>query len=93
MTETKPVPERVREYLGRKLAPPAIVPTPGGAGVLVAPAKFEFSGPNAKLRERLARAAALATGIVPDPDQLTADAMAMLQQAAEGAEASPGQEA
>lgn len=76
----KPVAERVREYLGRKLVPPEIVPLPGGGAVMVAPARFEFSGDNAREKERLARAAAKASGIVPEPETLTAEAMAMIEQ-------------
>ncbi len=88
MDASMPVPAQVADYLGRHLTPPAIVPSPGGAGIVVSPARFEFPGAHAKSRERLARAAAAASGIVPDPDQLTADAVAMLQQA--NAEAEPG---
>jgi hypothetical protein len=81
MAKPKPVVERVREYLGRKLAPPEIAPLPGGLATITAPARFEFSGEHAEERERLARAAAKTSGIVPTPEDLTAEAMAMIEQA------------
>ena len=77
----KSIADRVREYLGRNLVPPEIVPLPGGGAVVAAPARFEFSGDDAKEKERLARAAAKASGIVPEPEALTAEAMAMVDQA------------
>ena len=77
----KSIADRVREYLGRNLVPPEVVPLPGGGAVVAAPARFEFSGDNAKEKELLARAAAKASGIVPEPEALTAEAMALAEQA------------
>ena len=80
-SDKRPVAERVRDYLGRHLAPPEAVPLPGGGAVLTAPARYEFSGDYQDERARLARAAAVASGIVPTPEQLTAEAMAMIEAA------------
>lgn len=79
---SKSATDRTREYLGRHLYPPEVTPLPGGGGVMTAPARFKFTGDHATERERLARAAARASGIVPDPDQLTAEVMVALEQAA-----------
>ena len=74
-----PVPKRVADYLGRNINPPEVIANPETGAPYLVPASYKFSGQYAEEHERIARAASAATGIVPDPDQLTAEAMAQLQ--------------
>lgn len=86
----QPIADRVREYLGRNLVSPEVVPLPGGGAIMTSPARFDFSGDNAVEKERLARAAAKASGIVPLPEDLTAEAMAYVDRANAEAEQGAG---
>ena len=81
MTKDKktPIPQRVAEYLGRNINPPEVIVNPETGAPFLVPASYKFSGQYAEEHERIARAASAATGIVPDPDQLTAEVMAKLQ--------------
>ena len=80
-----PVPQRVREFVGRHMVPPELVfnPETGESGLV--PARYSFSGPHAAELERIARAAAAASGIVSTPEDLTAEAQAQVAAAQEAA--------
>lgn len=78
----KPIPQRTAEFILRHIVPPEVVPNPETGEAVVVPATYRFPGPHASELERIARAAASASGIVPVPEDLTAQAEAQIQAAA-----------
>ena len=77
----KPIPQRAAEFIGRHIVPPSIVFNPDTGAADVVPAKYSFTGVYASELERIARAASAASGLVPVPEDLTADALAQAQAA------------
>lgn len=80
-----PVPQRVREFIGRHIVPPELVFNPETGSSALVPARYSFSGPHAGELERIARAASAASGIVDTPEDLTAAAEAQMAAAQEAA--------
>lgn len=81
---------RAERFLKSRIVPAAIVGDVALNTAFVEPARYNFSGPHAAEYERIARAASAASGIAPDPEQLTGEAMAALRQATERAAGPPG---
>lgn len=79
----KPIPQRAAEFILRHVVPPEVVQNPETGAVVVVPAHYKFPGPHAPELERIARAAAAASGFVPVPEDLTARVEAQLQAAQE----------
>ena len=77
----KTVAARVAEFLSRNIDPPRTVQNPETGEVFIDPAKYSFSGPHAAEFERIAAGASGASGIVPAPEELTAELMAKVQAA------------
>ena len=72
------VKERVVDFVSTRIVRPSAVLGPDGRPV-VEPARYNFSGPHSAELERISRAAAAASGIVPTPEELTAGVLAELQ--------------
>lgn len=78
-TPKESVADHVRAFLGANISPPELIPDPATGQVGLQPASYKFDGVHATEFERIARAASAASGIVPTPEDLTGEAMAMLQ--------------
>ena len=78
-TPKESVADQVRAFLGANISPPELIPDPATGQVGLQPASYKFDGIHAPEFERIARAASAASGIVPTPEDLTGEAMAMLQ--------------
>jgi hypothetical protein len=78
-TPKESVADHVRAFLGANISPPELIPDPATGQVGLQPASYKFDGVHAPEFERIARAASAASGIVPTPEDLTGEAMAMLQ--------------
>ena len=78
-----PVAERVRDFLARNIDPPELIADPATGQQYLKPAAYKFDGVFKEEFERIARAASAASGIVPTPEDLTAEAMAQIQAQAE----------
>ena len=85
------VAERVREFIGSRISPPELVQNPETGQTYLKPAEYRLDGPHEAEFERIFRAASAASGIVPSPEDLTAEAMARLQAQQQGQ--APPQEA
>lgn len=81
--DKKSVVERTAEFLSRSIQAPAVVGNPETGEVYIEPAKYLFEGEYAEEFERIARGASTASGIVPTPEDLTAQVMAQMQAARE----------
>lgn len=81
VAKQKTVASRVAEFLSRNIDPPRMVRNPETGEVFIDPAKYSFSGPHAAEFERIAAGASGASGIVPVPEDLTAELMAQVQAA------------
>jgi hypothetical protein len=81
--DKKSVVERTAEFLSRSIQAPAVVENPETGEVYIEPAKYLFEGEYAEEFERIARGASTASGIVPTPEDLTAQVMAQMQAAQE----------
>ena len=81
--KSESVPIRVADFLSRSIQAPSVVMNPETSEPYLEPARYTFSGPHAEEFERIARGASAASGIVPTPEDLTAQAMAQLQAAAQ----------
>lgn len=92
-TPKESVADQVRAFLGANISPPELIPDPATGQVGLQPAAYKFDGVHAPELERIARAASAASGIVPTPEDLTAEAMAQLQaaQAQQAQQAQQGQ--
>ena len=82
MPSKQTIPERVREFLGSRIRPPVLVQNPETGEPMLESATYSFREPYADEFERIARAASEASGIVPSVEDLNAEAMAVVQQAA-----------
>ena len=84
--------ERVREFFGSRIVPPRVLLDPATNTPYLQPSVYSFDAdsPHVSELERIARAASAASGIVPTPEDLTGEAMAQMQAAAEQSGAPPG---
>ena len=85
LTAKIPVPEMVRVFLQSHLVPPQVVQNPETGAIGIVPAGYSFEEPHVSEYERIARAASVASGIVPSAEDLTAEVMAQAQAAQEAA--------
>ena len=74
--------EQIVDFVSTRIVQPTIVVDPFGRPV-VTPSEYNFGGPYSAELERIARAASAASGVVPTPEELTAQAAARLQAQAE----------
>ena len=85
MPNKRPIPQQVSEFLSSRIRPPSLVQNPETGAPFLEPAVYAFRAPYTEEFERIARAAAEASGIVPSIEDLNAQAMAMMEQSKEQA--------